>query len=121
MGYVDIIVVKLNYRNSYDQVSIFQMADHGRLVSFQNQPRINMCLYLLSTHCPESPTFRQLIPIRFCYHCAGFFIYIYFYFLAFDFCRFCVVIPATTANDLRLRRIFYPRLYPLHLFSYLNS
>jgi len=27
-------------------------------------------------------------------------------FLAFDFCRFCVV---------------YPRFYPLHLFSYLNS
>ena len=46
-------------------------------------------------------------------------------FLAFDFCRFCVVIrffiPATTANDLRLLRIFYPRFYPLHLFSYLNS
>ena len=30
-------------------------------------------------------------------------------------------IPATTANDLRLQRIFYPRSYPLHLFSYLNS
>ena len=30
-------------------------------------------------------------------------------------------IPATTANDLRLRRIFYARFYPLHLFSYLNS
>ena len=30
-------------------------------------------------------------------------------------------IPATTANDLRLRRIFYPRFYPLHLFCYLNS
>ena len=30
-------------------------------------------------------------------------------------------IPATTANDLRLRRIFYPRFYPFHLFSYLNS
>ena len=29
--------------------------------------------------------------------------------------------PATTANDLRLRRIFYPSFYPLHLFSYLNS
>ena len=29
--------------------------------------------------------------------------------------------PATTANDLRLRRIFYPRFYPLHLFSYSNS
>ena len=46
--------------------------------------------------------------------------------IAFDFCPFCVVtfgcfIPATTANDLRLRRIFYPRFYPLHLFSYLNS
>ena len=45
--------------------------------------------------------------------------------LALDFCRFCVVIrffiPTTTANDLRLRRIFYPRCYPLHLFSYLNS
>ena len=25
-------------------------------------------------------------------------------------------IPATTANDLRLRRIFYPRFYPLHYF-----
>ena len=30
-------------------------------------------------------------------------------------------IPATTANDLGLRRIFYPRFYSLHLFSYLNS
>ena len=27
-------------------------------------------------------------------------------------------IPATTANDLRLRRIFYTRFYPLHLFSW---
>ena len=34
---------------------------------------------------------------------------------------FGFLIPATTANDLRLQRIFYPRLYPLHLFSYLNS
>ena len=47
-------------------------------------------------------------------------------FLAFDFCRFCVVIcfffiPATTVNDLRIRKIFYPRFYPLHLFSSLNS
>ena len=49
------------------------------------------------------------------------------FFLAFDF-FFSVLrghsaffIPATTANDLRLRRIFYPRFYPLHLFSYLNS
>ena len=31
------------------------------------------------------------------------------------------IIPDTTANDLRLRRIFYPRFYPLHFFSYLNS
>ena len=30
-------------------------------------------------------------------------------------------IPATTANDLRLRRIFNPRFYPLHVFTYLNS
>ena len=30
-------------------------------------------------------------------------------------------IPATTANDLRLPRIFHPRFYPLQLFSYLNS
>ena len=48
--------------------------------------------------------------------------------LAFDFCRFCVVIrffhfsiPATTAYDFRLWRIFYPRFYPLHLFSHPNS
>ena len=32
-----------------------------------------------------------------------------------------VFIPATTANELRLRRIFYPTCYPLHLFTYLNS
>ena len=41
--------------------------------------------------------------------------------LAVDFYRFCVMgflIPTTTANDLRLRRIFYPRFYPLQLFSY---
>ena len=47
------------------------------------------------------------------------------FFLPFDFCRFCVVIrffiPATMANELRLQRIFFPRFYPLHLFSYLNS
>ena len=30
-------------------------------------------------------------------------------------------IPATTANDRRLRWIFYPRFYPLHLLSYLIS
>ena len=29
--------------------------------------------------------------------------------------------PPTTANELRLRRIFYLRFYPLHLFSYLNT
>ena len=53
--------------------------------------------------------------------CCSFFVL----FLAFDLCGFCVVIrffhPATTANNLRLRRIIYPRFYPLHLFSYLNS
>ena len=34
---------------------------------------------------------------------------------------FVFFIPTTAANDLRLQRIFYPRCYPLHLFSYLNS
>ena len=34
---------------------------------------------------------------------------------------FVFFIHATTANDLRLRRIFYPRFYPSHLFAYLNS
>ena len=42
----------------------------------------------------------------------------FLYFLTFDFCQFCVVIrffiPATTANDLQLRKHFYPRSYPLH-------
>ena len=52
-------------------------------------------------------------------------VFCFFVFLALVFYRFCVVIrffpiPATTANDLRLRRIFYPRFYQLHLFSYLN-
>ena len=31
------------------------------------------------------------------------------------------IIPATSTNVLRPRRIFYPELYPLPLFSYLNS
>ena len=47
-----------------------------------------------------------------------------FWFLAFDICRFCVVIrffiPATTANDLRLRRISIPDLIH-YIFNYLNS
>jgi len=34
---------------------------------------------------------------------------------------FVFLIPTTSANDLWLWRIFYPRLYLLHLFSYLNS
>ena len=47
-------------------------------------------------------------------------IFFIFLFLAFDFCRFCVVIrfffiPATTANDLWLRRISIP-IYQLHYF-----
>ena len=45
-------------------------------------------------------------------------------FLAFVICRFCVVIrffiPATTANDLRLRRISIPDLIH-YIFNYLNS
>ena len=43
--------------------------------------------------------------------------------LAFDFCRFCVVIRFfhPRHNGQWLRRIFYTRFYPLHLFSYLNS
>ena len=48
-----------------------------------------------------------LVYLLFCLVYVNFF---FFLFLAFDFCRFCVVIrvffiPATTANDLRLRRI----------------
>ena len=46
------------------------------------------------------------------------------FFLAFDFCQFCVVIrfliPATTANDLRLRRISIPDFIHYIIF-YLNS
>ena len=42
--------------------------------------------------------------------------HVFIYFLAFDFS-----IPATTVNDLRLRRIFYPRFYPLQFVSYLIS
>ena len=35
--------------------------------------------------------------------------------------RLVSVLRGHSANDLRLRMIFYPRFYPLHLFSYLNS
>ena len=51
--------------------------------------------------------------------------YLNYYILALDIVgsawSFCFFIPATTSNDLRLWRIFYPRFYPSHLFSYLNS
>ena len=57
----------------------------------------------------SSPRFIYLFIFKFC--------------LAFDFCWFCVAIrffiPATMANDLPLRRIFYPRFYPLHFLSLL--
>ena len=43
-----------------------------------------------------------------------------FVFLAFDFCRFCELIrffiPATTANDLRLRSISMPDLIHYSIF-----
>ena len=42
--------------------------------------------------------------------------------IIFDFFwSFVLFIAVKKANDLRLRRIFYPRFYPLHIFSYLNS
>ena len=51
--------------------------------------------------------------------------YIVIWLLVFGFVgsawSFGFFIPATTVNDLRPQRIFYPRFYPLHLFSYLNS
>ena len=55
-------------------------------------------------------------------------IYLYLFYLFFSVRLFVgsgwsfgFFIPATTANDLRLRRIFYSRFYLLHLFFYLNS
>ena len=47
-------------------------------------------------------------------------------FLAFDFCRFCVVIrfcssPPQRPMTSNFEGIFYPRFYPLQLFLYLNS
>ena len=66
----------------------------------------------------------------FCYQfCPIFNSTIYLYLkkkLAFDFCRFCVVIrffhPCHNGHyDLRLQRIFPPDFYPLHLLFYLCS
>jgi len=54
---------------------------------------------------------------------ANFLNYYYIFFWCSTFVcsawSFGFFIPATTANDLRLRRIFHPRFYPLHYF--LNS
>ena len=48
--------------------------------------------------------------------------FFFFFFLVFDFCRFCVVIrffiPATKANDLRLRGISIPDL--IHYIIFLS-
>ena len=61
------------------------------------------------------------------FECNRFFFYYYYFFIFFGVWLFVVsawsfgfFIPATTANEPRLRRIFYPRFYPLHLYSYLN-
>ena len=86
----------------------------GKLVNLKQHAA---SIFFLSdkTHCTMARRLRKL-----CMSHSFFSV-----FLAFDFCRFCVVIqffhPATTVNDFRLRMIFYPRFYPLHLFSYLNS
>ena len=46
-------------------------------------------------------------------------------FLAFDYCRFCLVIrffhPRHNGHRPQTSKDFYTRSYPLHLFSYLNS
>ena len=54
--------------------------------------------------------------------------FFFFFFFFFTFRLLSVLrghsiffIPTTPANDPRLRRIFYPRFYPLHFLSYLNS
>ena len=63
--------------------------------------------------------------------------FLHTFFLVFDFCQFCVVIrffhPATTTNDLRLRRISIPLIHyiyflililekePVFPFSMLNA
>ena len=54
-------------------------------------------------------------------YCAGFVLFFKHSTFVGSAWSFCFFIPATTANDLRLWRILYPRFYPLHLFSYLNS
>ena len=89
------------------------------LMRFLIWPDFIVILYLTDCMCLWSHCVCSVLIISM-YIC----IFFYILFLAFHFCRFCVVVrffhPTTTANDLRLRRIFYPRVYPLHLSSYLN-
>ena len=68
------------------------------------------------------PTWRFKFEENLCSRLWIFFIY-FFSFRLFVGSAWSIgfFIPATTANDLRLWRIFYPRFYPFHLFSYLNS
>ena len=85
----------------------------------------------ISSHCPHQSLRNRSdgVPVKTCPS-----VYLatqgqcFFYFFLFQRSTFVssaqsfgFFIPATTANDLRLRRIFYPRFYPLHLFSVLNS
>ena len=52
-------------------------------------------------------------------------IHVQVHFLAFDFCRFCVVIrffhPRHNGQWSLTSKDFYTTSYPLHLFSYLNT
>ena len=68
----------------------------------------------------NNTTGLNIITLSFIYLCILFFYFFERSTFVGSVWSFGVFIPVTTANDLRLRRIFYPRFYPLH-FSYLNS
>ena len=88
-----------------------QYLTHWRFSLFNQLPPYILCCYHLYS--------LVLASCLFCRHVR----YFTFFVLAFDFCRFCVIIrfvhPRHNGQRPPTSKDFYPRFYPLHFLSYL--
>ena len=111
----------------HPNIFIFNVLAGHSLVIFWN-----FGLSLIHTHIsshqhqPQYQTLRQSITSDLpSLVCKNTYVVCFLFFLPFNFCRLCVVIrffhPRHNDHRSPTSKDFYPRFYPLHLFSYLNS
>jgi len=115
------------YWTFHPNIFIFNVLAGHSLVIFWN-----FGLSLIHTHIsshqhqPQYQTLRQSITSDLpSLVCKNTYVVFFLFFLPFNFCRLCVVIrfyhPRHNGHRPPTSKDFYPRFYPLHLFSYLNS